>query len=347
MNPTHRPTKIGRPGLSILMALIASSVLAAYGKPAAIASSPAADEALFARLDSDGNDQLTAQEVPAEHRRLFDRLLRRADVDRNGTLNRTEFVAGLTPNSPEKAVEEKQPATYPGADAIRWLLLTMDANGNGSITEDEVPENLRSAWQTMTNQIDRNKNGQLERNELSQGGRFLSNIATRVAQQQRIDVAAELAKLQRSLGTAFDRFEGQGGPRGRGPQAGLAMGNPQQVRRLFQQFDANGDGQAEPAEVPPAVRPTFQRLLQVADRDGDGRLSQREFVVGVEQLSGRRGGVRPGARAARGRGPRGGPIPVLDALQMPNSGGNDGGPVMDATPGDAMPDGDGMSTDDR
>jgi Ca2+-binding EF-hand superfamily protein len=325
-----------------MVAMIAGSLLAAKDQPAFAVHSPLADEALFVRLDANADGRLTVGEIPPEHRRLFGRLLRRADANRDEALDQAEFLAGLVPTRPEKELEEKQSAEFPGADAIRWLLLSMDTNGNGSITAEEVPENLKSVLESMPPQIDRNENGVLERNELNQGGRFLSNMATRTAQQLRIDVAAELAKLERSQGAAFNRFDDQGGRRGRGPQLDLPLGNPQQARRLFQQFDANGDGQAEPDEVPAEARPAFQRLLQAADRDGDGRLSQREFVVGVEQLSGQRGGVRAGSRGARGRARRGGPIPALDGLPVPDAGGMDGGQGMNAAPGDATPDGSGM-----
>lgn len=295
---------------------------------AAFAGQQPADAALFVRLDADGNGQVALQEVPVEHRQLFDRLLRKSDVNHDKKLSRDEFLAGLVPSQAAKPLDEKLPAEFPGADAIRWLLLSMDTNGDGSVNSAEVPEQHRATFQTMTAQIDRDKNSVLDRQELSQGGRFLSNIATRASQQQQVDVAAELKKLEKSLGPSFNRFEGQ-----RGPQPGLGLGNPLQARQTFAQLDANGDGQIILAEFPQGTRPNFQRLLGIADRDGNGRLSEQEFVAGVRQLGGRRGGPRAGLRAGEAPRRRGGPQPVLEALRG-GSAGDGQTQGMDAMPGD-------------
>jgi Ca2+-binding EF-hand superfamily protein len=303
----------------------ACSVLAWVAPSEIVAAPTPADAALFARLDGNKDNQLTAAETPSEHRRLFERLLRKADANGDKSLSRDEFLSGLENDQPEKPIEEKQPSELPGADAIRWMLLSMDTDRDGSITAGEVPESLRTTFQSLLGPIDRDQSGALERNELSQGGRQLSNIATRVAQQMQVDVAAELAKLRASQGAAFERFEGRrGGPRGMGP--GMEMDNPRQARQLFQQWDANGDGQVAAAEVPEAQRGTFRQLLQQADRDRNGRLSEQEFLAVSRQLNGRRGG----------RGRRG-PAPVLEALRGAggaNSPGNSAeGDAMEAMPG--------------
>jgi hypothetical protein len=117
----------------------------------------------------------------------------------------------------------------------------------------------------------------------------------------------------------------------------VGLGNPLQARQTFAQLDANGDGQITLTEVPDGTRPNFRRLLQVADRDGNGRLSEQEFVAGIRQTAGRRGGPRAGMRAGGVRGQPGGTQPALDAFG-PGSAGD--GPLqgMDALPGsDEMP----------
>jgi Ca2+-binding EF-hand superfamily protein len=300
--------------------MTACSVVYGLAASAASAAPTPADAALFARLDANKDSQLTGPEVPTEHRRLFERLLRKADENRDQALSREEFIAGLSADPPQKLIEEKEPAELPGADAIRWLLLSMDTDGDGSITSGEVPERLRATFQSLTGQIDRNQNGVLDRQELSQGGRQLSNIAMRIAQQQQVDVAAELAKLRQSQGTASDRFEGRrGGPPDGGPD------NPQQT---FRRLDANGDGQLILAEVPEPQQRRIQQMLRVADRDRNGRLSEEEFIEGSRQLGGRRGG-----RGRRGQ------APVLDAQRgrggVRNAAGAEEGDSMDAM--DAMP----------
>lgn len=307
--------------------LAACSVAAWLTATAALpaAAAPPADAELFARLDANRDGQLTSGELPSEHRRLFERLLRKADGNRDQILSRDEFVAGLTPDPPQKLFEEKPSGELPGADAIRWLLLSMDTDGDGSITASEVPDRLRPTFQSLIEPIDRNKNGVLDRPELTQGNNRLSNIATRVAQQQQVNVAAELEKLKAALGPSFDRFEGRRG----GPQE-FGLDNPRQTRQTFARLDANGDGQLLPAEAPEPLRPAIQQLLRLADRDRNGGLSEEEFIAGSRQLGGRRGG----------RGRRAGANSVLDALRAAGAGDSSGsaeGDAMDAT--DAMPGG--------
>ena len=51
---------------------------------------------------------------------------------------------------------------------------------------------------------------------------------------------------------------------------------------LFDQLDANHDGQISPDEIPEEQTSPFRRLLSSADRDGNGRLSRQEFAAGLE-----------------------------------------------------------------
>jgi hypothetical protein len=311
-----------------MLAAMQVATSGAYGQQAT------ADAAIFTRLDTNADGRLTAQEITTEDRRLFDRLLRRADANRDQALTRDEFLAGLANTQPQKPIEEKQPAELPGADAIRWLLLSMDSNRDASITEAEVPANLKPAFQTLLGPIDRDQDGQLVRQELSQGSRQLSNIATRIAAQLEVNVPDELAKLRQSQGAEFDRFEGQ---RGRGPEMAMEMNAPRQARQQFMAWDANGDGQVTAAEVPAEERAAFRQLLQTADADRNGRLTEREVLAAA-----RRGGPREGRRGNAVRGPRAGARSIVDSVEQPAAPrvqGPDGameGPSMGAGGSDAM-----------
>ncbi len=244
----------------------------------ALAASSAGDAALFDRLDADKDGRVVADEVSSDARRLFERLRRRGDADGDHTLSREEFIASLVPSRPEKTIEAKQPATFPQADAVRWLLLTMDANGNSSIEADEVPQDLRAVFDNMLERIDNNKNGILERMELSRGGPPLAQIAGRFTQRERIDVEVELKKLEKKLGKAASRFDLQ--------RVSLEdLGDPEKAREIFAQLDGNGNGHVEPAEVPEPFRRPLQRLLRVGDRDRDSRLSRREFLAAAKRIS--------------------------------------------------------------
>jgi hypothetical protein len=54
---------------------------------------------------------------------------------------------------------------------------------------------------------------------------------------------------------------------------------------LFATLDENGDGKIDPAEVPEPLREPIERLVRIADRDGDGKLNESEFLAATEQIS--------------------------------------------------------------
>lgn len=55
------------------------------------------------------------------------------------------------------------------------------------------------------------------------------------------------------------------------------------VNTLFQQLDADSDGQVAENEVGEDRIRLFKRLLRKADKDGDGKLSRAEFVAGLQE----------------------------------------------------------------
>jgi len=283
---------ISSTGCWSLGALMFATVL---GSAAARAEPPeplsAGDAALFDRLDADNDGQLSADEVSPGHERLVARLLRRGDEDHDEVLTRDEFLAALVPSRPEKPIEEKLPATFPQADAVRWLLLTLDADGNSRIEANEAPDDMRRLFDAMLERIDANKNGTLERNELSRGAPRLAQIAGRYVRQNGIDVARELAKLEKKLGPAADRFDEP-------PVSPQDLADPSQAREVFARLDGNGNRQIEQREIPEQLQRPFQRLMRRADRDGDGRLSEREFLVAARQSAQRQARQEAARKAA-------------------------------------------------
>jgi Ca2+-binding EF-hand superfamily protein len=261
----------------VLNALFAVVLSAA---PVVGAEPSAGDAALFARLDTNHDNQIMADEVGAEQHRLFERLLRRGDDDEDGALSRDEFLTALVPSRPEKTLETKQPSTNPQANAVRWLLLTMDTNGNGWIEASEVPKALEQTFDAMSERVDTNKNDILESMELIRSGRPLAQIAGRYVRQNDIDVEPELKQLQREQGAAANRFDER-----RGPLENLS--DPQRAAQVFAQLDANRDGQLESDEVPEPLQRPIQRLFRSADRDRDGQLSRREFLDGARRRAAR------------------------------------------------------------
>jgi len=242
------------------------------------ANGPSAGSAeLFARLDANRDGSLAAEEITAENRPLFERLVRKGDANHDGSLSKDEFLNALTPSVTDKPIEEKQ-STGPQADAVRYLLLTLDKNQNAVIEEDEIPQKFRPAFGFVMDRLDANKNGRLERYELARGGPALAQIAMRYVERERIHVKAELARLEKDQGDAVNRFDDQ--------QFGPAnLTDPKKAKQLFAQLDQNGDGFIEKKEIPEPLQQPLERFMRMADRDGDGKLSRQEFTEGAERLS--------------------------------------------------------------
>src|SRR5262249_41184907 len=155
-------------------------------------------------------------------------------------------------------------------DAVRYMLLKLDANKNARIEESEVPRELRPIFEIMLERLDADKDGQLSRQELARSGPGLAQLAARYVERQGIDVKTELAKLERSQGAAADRFDDKRGPLER-------LADPQHARQMFKELDANSDGYLTEKELSEVFRERADQFINRADRDRDGRLSQREF----------------------------------------------------------------------
>jgi Ca2+-binding EF-hand superfamily protein len=269
-------------------ASLAALLVIAFAVARCTAESPSAgSDALFKQLDADGDGDLAASEILPDHTRLFERLVRKSDVDGSRSLSREEFLAALVPTRPEKQIETKQPGSYPQADAVRYVLLTMDTRKDSWIEVDEVPEDMQPLYDAMVDRLDVNKNGSMDRYELSRGARELGQLAARYVARERINVAKELKKFDKAEGELAQRFDKNAGP------IFESLGDPGKARKFFKQFDVNSDKKLVVKELPPPVQPQFERIMKLADRDRDGGLSEREFSFAAERISRFMGRQRP------------------------------------------------------
>jgi Ca2+-binding EF-hand superfamily protein len=273
----HTARSIFDPPIWAAIALLLGT-LGMAGAAAAASATSAGDADLFNRLDANHDGAIGAGEVTSENRALFERLLRRADANHDKSLSREEFLASLVPSRPERAVETKESAVPPQADAVRYMLLKLDANQNARIEKDEVPKQLRPIFELLLERLDNNTDGQLDRQELSRSGPGLAQIAGRYVEREGIDVKTELPKLEKAQGAAAKRFDDTGGPLER-------LSDPQQARQMFKELDTNNDGYLSEKEVSEVFRERADRFTTMSDRDRDGRLSEREFVDGAERIS--------------------------------------------------------------
>ena len=107
-------------------------------------SASAGDAALFDRLDANHDDVDRGRRSLGRESVSFSiGWCGGATTNHDQALSREEFLASLVPTRPEKPMEAKEPATLPQANAVRYLLLTMDKNRNARIEKDEVPSELR------------------------------------------------------------------------------------------------------------------------------------------------------------------------------------------------------------
>ncbi len=115
--------------------------------------------AMFERLDQNGDGVLTSEEVPQERQRFFDLMMQRGDENQDGKLTKEEFTASLSDRGGSgRAGGGRRPF-----DAER-MFERFDSNGDGEITPDEIPQRVQRMMQ-----LDRNGDGVLTREELSQG----------------------------------------------------------------------------------------------------------------------------------------------------------------------------------
>lgn len=230
-----------------MLKFIALAALTATLVPLLIASAdekPASDSsaasATFGLLDANKDGQLTREEIPQDQKRLFERLLRTSDKNSDGRLSAEEFAAGLKPKQDGEADEPPRGARNRQADARQnpdRIFKRLDANGDGKITLDEVPEERKERFKPLIARGDKNGDGALDRTEL------------------------------RDAFAAPPGAPAGGPPERRGGDA----------KRLFSRLDKNGDGKLTADEAPEERRTFIERLIRRHDKDGDAALSLEEF----------------------------------------------------------------------
>ncbi len=268
--------------LALLSAIAASWFIShahADEKPAQDALDPSA---MFAQLDANKDGQLTADEIPADKKRLFERLLRIADKNNDGKLNAEEFAAGLKPRERPPAVTAEPGAPQQeGRPRMERMFKRLDTNGDGKVTLDEVPEERKEMFKRLLTRGDKDGDGALSEQEFMQA------------------IAGE------GLGNLGDgnRPEGRRDP-----------------KQLFMRLDKNHDGKVTLDEVPAERRQMIERFLHRAGKDGDKVLTLEEFTAAFEQgrpAERRPEAARPGdgaASANRPGPPAGGRVPLFGGL---------------------------------
>jgi Ca2+-binding EF-hand superfamily protein len=235
---------------------------------------------LFDTLDVDQNNELAAEEIPDEHRRHFDRLVRTGDKNADGKLTREEFVGALSQEDAPVAAPGNEPSQdqrrrgqFNFADMFaRW-----DADNSGSVTLEELPEQMRDRMRQVFE--DAGKDAltleELQRAGGRRGGQFdgtqFVNMLRRMDSNEDGKLTlSEVPEDQRErMRQMFDRF-------------GTEEIDIAQAGERFAQF-ANRPGD-NPNPRPDGDRPR-PPLLQTLDSDNDGRLSKDELAAAADKFS--------------------------------------------------------------
>lgn len=185
---------------------------------------------MFEAIDTDGDNVISAKEL-----RKAVAALKRLDADEDGNIT----------------LEEASPRGGPGGPGgFADRIMENDANKDGKLTPDEVPEPLAR----MLTGADLNADGAIDREE-----------------------------LDKAMQTFRDRF-GRGGPGGGfGGRGGFGAMDPDAMTKQFMAGDRNGDGVLSPNEVPPPAL----GMLRNADTNRDGVLDAREVRQAMETAQAR------------------------------------------------------------
>jgi Ca2+-binding EF-hand superfamily protein len=216
---------------------------------------------LVAMMDTDGNRQLTAAEIPQRLSDVFQQFLAQGDGDKNGRLDAREIgdkgpqlaliaqvaatrlgidVQGeLEKLPPEQRQAMEQMGAMPRLEDLlgdpkqaRALFDKLDANGDKMLSPDEAPDGLGPALKRG----DRDGDGKLSLAEFE-------NMVRRMSAAGDAAPAADPAAVRRN------------------------------VQQLLSRFDRNGNGRLGRKEAPPRMENNFDRL----DKDGDGQLDADEL----------------------------------------------------------------------
>lgn len=302
---------------------------------------------LFKQLDKNADGKLVADEIPQEHRRLFERVQRAGDKNEDGQLTVEEFEAAHQPDAPSGGSlggPGGPGGGRPNPEEIRERLKQMDRNGDGKISRSEVPDVARERLMPLFDrlgkdelsledlgrfsggqrpepgqlfgQLDKNGDGKVSRDELPADAR---------ERMARIFDQADKDELTREEFAAAFRGAMQGPPvEGNRPrtadgQPGSRPGmGPFRAPRFLQKLDADGDGRLSKSEFAKAPD-----LFADLDENGDGQLDPRELMGPPPEGMGP-GTALGGRRPAAGRPEMEGRRPEGDRPGTPQAGRPDG-----------------------
>ena len=261
--------------------------------------------ALFDKLDVNHDGQITADEVPEEQRRLFDRLVRRADKNGDGKLSREEFLAGMANDHPKHQAAETaggaSPSTgdaktdQPAAGTMGKKPTDGQATpgggfgfgggfgggagggfGGGGFGGGAGPGPFMGI--ALFHALDTNGDGKLDAKEIAAAGDVLKKLANSQGEITREEL---LKSLPPGMGPGPGGFGGRAagfgggaggaGGFGGGAGAGAAAGKGRLAKALA------GDPNGATAEE------GMKRVMAMFDKNSDGKLEKSELPPHMQE----------------------------------------------------------------
>jgi Ca2+-binding EF-hand superfamily protein len=263
---------------------------------------------LIQSLDADADGTLSKEEIEGAAEAL-----KKLDKNEDGSLSRDEYLGPLPPLDPAATLPGgpgfgPSPLIGGGEQVVRSILTTADKDGDEKLSKEEAIGPLKDNF----DRIDRNQDGQLDREELMViGARVGVGVSPEEMTQQMVarilendkDGDEKISKEEAPGGMKdnFDNLDGNkdgaldreeltalarriGG--GRGPR-GVAEG---MVNRLMESSDADKDGKISKEEAPERLKERFDAV----DANKDGFADREELVSAIGRLGIGRPGVPPG-----------------------------------------------------
>jgi Ca2+-binding EF-hand superfamily protein len=257
----------------------AADAKAADAKPAA--SGDAA--ALFDRLDANHDGQLTGDEIPAEKKGLFERLLRLAGKPADGKLSRDEFIAQLNVASDDHPPPAggagksggptppagKTPVEKPAAGPIGPLQALdpekifdrLDTKHTGKITAADIPEG-RPLLKRLVAEAVKTDGGSISKEEF-------------------VKLFKELL-AKRASGDAPPVKPAADGKPAANP-AGNGLGNGDRLIKRLLALSKRNDGKLTKDDLPERLRDRFDKI----DTNRDGVIDEAELRDWIAKVQAR------------------------------------------------------------
>jgi Ca2+-binding EF-hand superfamily protein len=202
-------------------------------------------EMFFQRLDANADGKVTADEVPADRKEMFDRIVQNADKDGDGAISKPEFaevakrMARDTPSTPPAMPDKPMAAAAPGI-----ALSVFDRDGDGSLSNDEI-----AAAESSLRRLDANRDGTVSRQEIAAANQPRPTDRAPERMPEPEDVVKRLMQLDRDSNGSISKEEA-----------------PPRMKENFDRADANSDGQLDRTELLSVAKQMLSRAGEGSDK---------------------------------------------------------------------------------